>query len=533
MTEQGLVMIGLLLLLETTTGVSDTRRWGTRPRRQNRSILSADPLILSRRGGESLLEETNNENSIEVTHDDGYWIVSSVDRDSNIRCRLVWKTDTLEDAEIWKESVLNLQQYEDNDSVDVALWETLFRLSHVVEISQPRFSSHFAHIVQRALQNRRQIVEPQEPIILVLHADSEEHRIQLALDWDGIAPDLVGDFWILIPDKFPPSVLPGDMLTISSKPPLTFIDRSSFPVLLQKVYQALGGQSEHGLVVSMAEDSMLSSNDNSALITSAAVASSRKEVATRDISPHPLNHVETCKMEKKDVNQPDFPESAIVTTSKDGFGDDDQQGQLMERIDLQLDEFQSNTEANWMDASRLPMDFGHKVTPIVNELHSLESSSPFYKSTVQRLIDLHGQHLQVLRDHYGYMYETMLDRNPTNNHQWQRMQAKLMEQFAFAAMVDLPVDVSQDIASTMKGLKDDFAALTDQRLDDSLVGNDDDDDEQTPVSLKRAKLKKWAKKLGSRLLMLGINYLQGWLAYQGIKRNALERERDLPKFPLF
>ena len=43
----------------------------------------------------------------------------------------------------------------------------------------------------------------------------------------------------------------------------------------------------------------------------------------------------------------------------------------------------------------------------------------------------------------------------------------------------------------------------------------------------------WYKKLVARALMLGVNYGQGWLALQGIKRAARERDENLPKFPLF
>jgi hypothetical protein len=33
--------------------------------------------------------------------------------------------------------------------------------------------------------------------------------------------------------------------------------------------------------------------------------------------------------------------------------------------------------------------------------------------------------------------------------------------------------------------------------------------------------------------MVGVNYIQGWLAWQGIKKAAEQRDKDMPKFPLF
>jgi hypothetical protein len=39
--------------------------------------------------------------------------------------------------------------------------------------------------------------------------------------------------------------------------------------------------------------------------------------------------------------------------------------------------------------------------------------------------------------------------------------------------------------------------------------------------------------LAARALVLGVNYLQGWLAWQAVQRAAAQRDREMPKFPLF
>ena len=44
---------------------------------------------------------------------------------------------------------------------------------------------------------------------------------------------------------------------------------------------------------------------------------------------------------------------------------------------------------------------------------------------------------------------------------------------------------------------------------------------------------KWYEKISARALVLGVNYLQGWLALQQLRKAAADRDRVMPKFPLF
>ena len=68
---------------------------------------------------------------------------------------------------------------------------------------------------------------------------------------------------------------------------------------------------------------------------------------------------------------------------------------------------------------------------------------------------------------------------------------------------------------------------------ESEVGLDEDDDAPIETPGPLGKLPPWARKLGARALVVGVNYLQGWLAWQAVQRAAIERERQTPKFPLF
>ena len=69
------------------------------------------------------------------------------------------------------------------------------------------------------------------------------------------------------------------------------------------------------------------------------------------------------------------------------------------------------------------------------------------------------------------------------------------------------------------------------------VNNDDDgvdtDDESGGIKRRRKGLVKWYEKLAARALVIGVNYIQGWLALQGIRKAASERDKLMPEFPKF
>ena len=63
--------------------------------------------------------------------------------------------------------------------------------------------------------------------------------------------------------------------------------------------------------------------------------------------------------------------------------------------------------------------------------------------------------------------------------------------------------------------------------------NNDSTTEDSDVMYSERRVIKWYEKLAARILVLGVNYLQGWLAWQGIKRAAAQRDKMMPKFPIF
>jgi len=91
-------------------------------------------------------------------------------------------------------------------------------------------------------------------------------------------------------------------------------------------------------------------------------------------------------------------------------------------------------------------------------------------------------------------------------------------------------DMDLDYVTCLQGLISDMMEATEARQ--ALVETDEEDSDVEEVTQPKRPA-KWYEKLAARALVLGINYVQGWLAWQGIKRAAIERERNMPKFPLF
>jgi len=157
---------------------------------------------------------------------------------------------------------------------------------------------------------------------------------------------------------------------------------------------------------------------------------------------------------------------------------------------------------------------------------------------------MYQQHTERLRDHFGKLYDTLLDHEDPKA--WDAVQARVVDSFRQAAIQAVPplartgglfcdiMDRRVDIETLVRGMESDLENISELRrglIDD---GDDDIDVEiESRSSRRRKRILRIGKRLAARGLMLGVNYLQGWLAWQGIKRTALERERNLPKFPLF
>ncbi|KAL3928609.1 MAG: hypothetical protein SGBAC_012574 [Bacillariaceae sp.] len=223
------------------------------------------------------------------------------------------------------------------------------------------------------------------------------------------------------------------------------------------------------------------------------------------------------------------------------------------------------------------LDFGNLAGELLEEAYSAmkehlsqdDNSSAAIRwnvivpKIVGELLRLYREQVQLVRDYYGRRYETMLEQlaqeleeakgKLTRKESDQKAGVaaeQMVNSFQAACQHSIPIlcrgdgelaveyAANFDFTKDLSGLMNDMMEATTMR---AAVEDDDDDEgamEDIAVSLSRwgrfkASIPNWAKKLAARGVMLGVNYAQGWLAWQGLKRAAAERDRKMPKFPLF
>jgi hypothetical protein len=314
---------------------------------------------------------------------------------------------------------------------------------------------------------------------------------------------------------------------------------SLWPIIVQQAYQRLGGQ----------EPALLGPG-----------------IALGDIIVH--QHQPPPPPPPLAVTNNDVPRGGAASANErqeDGPIDADTAANatIAAEISRALDALQDLLHDNDMDDSSMPIHFGKHAFVIVEQLIRLmeqqqdndnDQSVPDLQA---RLEGLHQQHTERLRDYYGRWYETMIDNNNNRSNGGspsviRNLQERTIRSFRRAAEASIPsqTPASLDLNYTraLAGLTQDLQDMTDLRRDltgDALAaadGKDEDDDETAPTSFIRRFIwknhpppvvPKWFKSVLARALMLTVNYAQGWLAMQGLRQAALERERNLPKIPLF
>ncbi len=103
--------------------------------------------------------------------------------------------------------------------------------------------------------------------------------------------------------------------------------------------------------------------------------------------------------------------------------------------------------------------------------------------------------------------------------------------YRYEAALDGLIRDMMHATSSLQSLEDEWDSVNNNEAEDD---DDDGRDGNLPtMGTRRKGPVKWYEKLGARVLVFAVNYLQGWLAYQGIRKAAAERDRLMPKFPLF
>jgi hypothetical protein len=201
---------------------------------------------------------------------------------------------------------------------------------------------------------------------------------------------------------------------------------------------------------------------------------------------------------------------------------------------------------------------------------------------LQRLFHLH---LQSLRDHFGREYELVLEQQSlaedvdvegasSAGKAWARRPAARQAEARFteAAAGAVPHicrspggELCEELGALFgcgeaaRGLLEDMceATLTQEMAEEELadvMGESGEDGTEIaarttgPPSSRtglrqlvknvKAKLKtrgpaKWYERWATKALVIGVNYIQGWIVLQALRREAAKRDRAMPKFPLF
>ena len=220
---------------------------------------------------------------------------------------------------------------------------------------------------------------------------------------------------------------------------------------------------------------------------------------------------------------------------------------ILVTFQAQIKTLESRMEEALLGDEMLPLlDFGDLANEILDQAHQqLEKAAvpPSYRlgllqHLVKELQRLYKDQLQALRNYYGSRYETALESHDDEG-EWSSAAEYTTQGFQAAATHAIPtlcqadgalneLATEFDFVKDMQGLLKDMMEATQLRKDEqSLALENEEDDEFDELSRKRVP--RWLKKLAS----ISVNYLQGWLAWQGVKRAALERDRNMPKFPLF
>jgi hypothetical protein len=98
--------------------------------------------------------------------------------------------------------------------------------------------------------------------------------------------------------------------------------------------------------------------------------------------------------------------------------------------------------------------------------------------------------------------------------------------YSFDSELDGLIKDMMHATSSNQSLQEEWSTLND-------VSDDEIDNVTGGIRRKRRGPVKWYEKLAARVLVLSVNYAQGWLALQGLRKAASDRDKLMPKFPIF
>lgn len=99
---------------------------------------------------------------------------------------------------------------------------------------------------------------------------------------------------------------------------------------------------------------------------------------------------------------------------------------------------------------------------------------------------------------------------------------ELGRNYSFDSELDGLIRDMMHATSSCQMLEEEWKTLNDSGNDEASTG----------IKRRRGPI-KWYEKLAARILVISVNYVQGWLALQGIRKAASDRDKMMPKFPMF
>jgi hypothetical protein len=420
------------------------------------------------------------------------------------------------------------------------LWKTLSFLSDVVVLvlnTRNPIELELVNALEAGFQARQGDL-PKGRLLIVLHGggslskqELQEWKARLSSTLEGSAPRIVEELAI-VPSSEYASALRKMQQRVARKHDgvCQLADSETFPSLVKQVHRAFGGGNSNLLKPAA------SSQDSLVVSPPSTPGSRARPVAF--------------------VGKAATPSVAAQVDSRKALED------LISRANDLLDAVQIAQENVLLDSNKAgtavhPINFAGKAQSALSKIEkSLRGSSEVdgisevtYQTVVThvkgRVRALYQQQLESLRDYYGKLYESALEK--TARKSWKDAATKTTERFRKAAEQAVPAlvrpgrlfedgDLGYYRSMAESGLISDMMEATNIRQD-AVAGDEDEDmdydEDSSAVGPSPKRIAKWYEKLAARALVVGVNYVQGWLAWQGIKRAALLREQQMPKFPLF
>ena len=275
-------------------------------------------------------------------------------------------------------------------------------------------------------------------------------------------------------------------------------DIEEYRLMIQQVYQTLTNK-ECEIVFDTAKSSFFESSGDT-------------KVGHEEVSIAPLS---------EQGSAPVAVEDAIVP--KINLSGHDLQGvdqDLLAAAMRELEHLESQQEEVWLSSdAQVPMlHFGSSADSILNKACDAVERAP---SVVQeavleqltgKLRVLYNNQLQSLREQFGRKYEKVLEEHPDDDEAQVAAVARITDGFRVAAQHAIPelcregqrlVDADFSYVSSLQGLLSDMMEATSMRQDV---------DEDVEPAEEGSSPTKWYKKVAAQALMVGVNYIQGWLA---------------------